>query len=70
MLYPDEGHGNKKAAARLDYTLRLVRWMEHYLKGKGGDPPPYEMDYGAESTAEVAATEGAATGATGAPAPN
>ena len=28
--------------------LRLLRWMEHYLKGSGGDPPPYELDYGLE----------------------
>jgi len=45
VLYPGEGHGNRKAAARLDYSIRILRWMEHYLKGKGGDPPPYEIDY-------------------------
>ncbi len=44
VLYPGEGHGNRKAAARFDYSLRLIRWMEHYLKGPGGDPPPYELD--------------------------
>ena len=42
------GHGNRRAASRLDYSLRLVRWMEHYLKGPGGDPPPYEIEYGIE----------------------
>ncbi len=46
VLYPGEGHGNRKAAARLDYALRQLRWMEHYLKGPGGDPPPYALDYG------------------------
>lgn len=45
VLYPGEVHGNRKAAARLDYNLRLMRWMEHYLKGPGGDMPPYELDY-------------------------
>lgn len=40
VWYPGEGHGNRKAAARLDYNLRLMRWMEHYLKGPGGAPPP------------------------------
>lgn len=45
VLYPGEGHGNRKAGARLDYNLRLMRWMEHYLKGEGGDPPPREIDY-------------------------
>ncbi len=48
VFYPGEGHGNRKAAARLDYSLRLLRWMEHYLTGAGGAPPPYEIDdYGA-----------------------
>jgi dipeptidyl aminopeptidase/acylaminoacyl peptidase len=40
VWYPGEGHGNRNAAARLDYSLRLMRWMDHYLKGPGGDPPP------------------------------
>jgi dipeptidyl aminopeptidase/acylaminoacyl peptidase len=43
VLYPGEGHGNRKAAARLDFTLRQVRWFEHYLLGPGGAPPPYEV---------------------------
>jgi dipeptidyl aminopeptidase/acylaminoacyl peptidase len=45
VLYPGEGHGNRRAASRLDYNLRLMQWMNHYLKGPGGDPPPYEIDY-------------------------
>jgi dipeptidyl aminopeptidase/acylaminoacyl peptidase len=45
VLYPGEGHGNRKAAARYDYCLRMLRWMEHYLQGPGGDPPPYEVEY-------------------------
>jgi dipeptidyl aminopeptidase/acylaminoacyl peptidase len=45
VLYEGEGHGNRKAAARLDYHLRMLRWMEHYLQGPGGDPPPMELDY-------------------------
>ncbi len=47
VLYPGEGHGNRKAAARYDYSQRLVRWMDHYLTGDGGEPPPYEIDYSA-----------------------
>ena len=46
VLYPGEGHGNRRAASRLDYNLRMLQWMEHYLKGPGGAPPPYELDYG------------------------
>jgi dipeptidyl aminopeptidase/acylaminoacyl peptidase len=46
VLYPGEGHGNRRAASRLDYNLRLLQWMEHYLKGPGGAPPPARLDYG------------------------
>lgn len=45
VLYPGEGHGNRRAASRYDYNLRMLRWLEHYLKGAGGDPPPYRPDY-------------------------
>ena len=45
VLYPGEGHGNRKAGARYDYNLRSLRWFDHYLKGPGGDPPPYELEY-------------------------
>lgn len=45
VWYPGEGHGNRRAASRLDYSLRLMQWMSHYLKGPGGEPPPSEMDY-------------------------
>ena len=45
VLYPEEGHNSKKSASRLDHNLRVVRWMEHYLNGPGGEPPPYELDY-------------------------
>jgi dipeptidyl aminopeptidase/acylaminoacyl peptidase len=45
VFYPGEGHGNRKAGARYDYSMRLMRWMNHYLKGPGGDPPPHELEY-------------------------
>jgi dipeptidyl aminopeptidase/acylaminoacyl peptidase len=45
VLYEGEGHGNRKAAARLDYNLRLMQWMEHYLTGPGGEPPAMQVDY-------------------------
>ena len=31
VLYPGEGHGNSKAAARYDYNLRMMRWFDTYL---------------------------------------
>ena len=45
VLYPNEGHGNRKAAARFDYSLRQLRWFEHYLTGPGGEPPPHPLDH-------------------------
>ncbi|GAA4354387.1 S9 family peptidase [Kangiella marina] len=45
VLYPGEGHGNRKAAGQYDYSLRLVRWMDHYLKGDGGEPPAYDLKH-------------------------
>lgn len=45
VFYPGEGHGNRRAASRLDYNLRLLRWMKHYLQGPGGPMPPREISY-------------------------
>ena len=49
VFYPGEGHGNRKAAGRLDYSMRLMRWMNHYLQGPGGEPPPPQLDLEHES---------------------
>ncbi len=49
VFYPGEGHGNRRAASRLDYNFRLLRWMKHYLKGPGGAPPPTRIEYQLES---------------------
>lgn len=46
VMYPGEGHGNRKEAARYDYNLRMMRWFDHYLKGPGGEKPPADVDYG------------------------
>lgn len=47
VFYPGEGHGNKRSAAQFDYSLRLMRWMEFYLKGskKGTKKPEYKIDH-------------------------
>jgi dipeptidyl aminopeptidase/acylaminoacyl peptidase len=45
IWYPGEGHGNRNAGARYDYSLRQLRWMEHYLVGPGGEKPPFEIEY-------------------------
>jgi dipeptidyl aminopeptidase/acylaminoacyl peptidase len=39
ILYPGEGHGNVRAASRLDYTLRMIGWFDAFLRGDGTMPP-------------------------------
>ncbi|MDC7805369.1 S9 family peptidase [Luteimonas sp BLCC-B24] len=51
VLYPGEGHGNSRGASRYDYSLRLMQWMEHYLTGRGGEPPAYEIEYALPASA-------------------
>ena len=45
VLYPNEPHGNRNGAARYDYQLRLLRWMDHYVAGEGGAMPDWKLDY-------------------------
>ncbi|WP_371196004.1 prolyl oligopeptidase family serine peptidase [Glaciecola sp. SC05] len=42
VFYPGEGHGNRKAAAQYDYSLRFMRWMDTYLAegATRSDPMP------------------------------
>jgi dipeptidyl aminopeptidase/acylaminoacyl peptidase len=56
VLYPGEGHGNRRAASKLDYNLRLLQWMEHYLKGPGGAMPAMELDYGLTPATKTSAS--------------
>ena len=69
VLYPGEGHGNARSAARLDYALRTLRWMEHYLQGPGGAPPDAEIDYAAYLPWARAAADEPAAEETGSDAP-
>ncbi|MEL6876882.1 MAG: S9 family peptidase [Pseudomonadota bacterium] len=32
VLYPGEPHGNRRAASRYDYNLRMMEWFDTYLK--------------------------------------
>ncbi|MDH3235678.1 MAG: S9 family peptidase, partial [Alphaproteobacteria bacterium] len=57
VRYPGEGHGNRNTAAQLDYALRMTRWMDHYLMGPGGAPPPHELPH-AERLAGAEAADG------------
>jgi len=49
VFYPGEGHGNRKAAARLDYSYRFMRWMDTYLAdGNSRDKPMPDVDLNIE----------------------
>lgn len=54
VWYPGEEHGNRRAAARLDYNLRMMRWFRHYLQGDGGAAPDPDLEY--QPTNETTAT--------------
>ncbi|MFK8111281.1 MAG: prolyl oligopeptidase family serine peptidase [Rubripirellula sp.] len=45
VLFEGEGHGNRKAAARFDYNLRMLRWMKHFLQDKSDTAPAMQLDY-------------------------
>lgn len=45
VWYPGEGHGNRRAASRLDYNLRMLRWFRHFLQDGGKAAPPYTLEY-------------------------
>ena len=46
VFYPNEGHGNRRAAAQYDYALRLMRWMDTYLAedaSRDTEKPPFDL---------------------------
>ena len=47
VWYPGEGHGNRSTAAQLDYGMRLLRWLTHFLQGPGGEAPAYDLGHAA-----------------------
>lgn len=44
VLYPGEGHGNRKSTARYDYSLRMMRWFNTYLKNESAEMPRPELE--------------------------
>jgi dipeptidyl aminopeptidase/acylaminoacyl peptidase len=48
VLYPGEGHGNRRATAQFDYNIRAMRWFNEYLKGEK-ERPDSELDIPAMS---------------------
>lgn len=43
VLYPGEGHGNRNSTARFDYSLRMLRWFNSYLKNSDNKIPETEV---------------------------
>ena len=52
VRYPGEGHGNRRAAARDDYSRRLMRWMDHFVLGDDREPPPWDLGLGQDDEDE------------------
>lgn len=45
VTYPDEAHTTTSAAARRDYSLRLMRWMDQFLVEGREEAPPWRIDH-------------------------
>jgi dipeptidyl aminopeptidase/acylaminoacyl peptidase len=60
VLYPGEGHGNRRAAARYDYNLRMMRWFDTYLMSgdRGAAMPGPRPQLPEGTTGAKAAAEG------------
>jgi dipeptidyl aminopeptidase/acylaminoacyl peptidase len=57
VWYPGEGHGNRNRASRLDYSLRMMRWFDHFLVDGAKDLPPAEIEYGEGMAADAPASK-------------
>jgi dipeptidyl aminopeptidase/acylaminoacyl peptidase len=53
VYYPGEGHGNKRAAAKYDYSLRLMRWMDNYLKHDNKPMPAHHLSHATNLAAQT-----------------
>lgn len=47
VMYPGEGHGNRKNTSRLDYLVRTLEWFKYYLTGNNPKDtmPPMIIDF-------------------------
>jgi len=46
VTFPGEGHGNRNATSQREYTMRLMRWMDHFIREGGETPPEADLDHG------------------------
>ncbi|GAC15041.1 alpha/beta hydrolase family protein [Aliiglaciecola lipolytica] len=54
VLYPNEAHGLSLAPAKLDYSMRLMRWMEHFVLQQKKSKPDYQLIHPDIPDAEMA----------------
>ena len=47
VLFPGEGHGNARATARFDYSLRALQWFDRFLMDGAEEAPDAKLDYNA-----------------------
>lgn len=52
VLYPGEPHGFRRAGSRYDFSLRMLRWFDHFLKEGRTDLPPWRIEYELSGDAE------------------
>lgn len=45
VLYPGEGHGNTRSASQLDYAMRLMQWLDHFLLQGGTELPAADLPH-------------------------
>ncbi|MDO6695147.1 prolyl oligopeptidase family serine peptidase [Aliiglaciecola sp. 3_MG-2023] len=45
ILYPNEAHGFALAPAKLDYSMRLMRWMEHFVVQQNKSKPSHQLPH-------------------------
>ncbi|NRB71269.1 MAG: S9 family peptidase [Xanthomonadales bacterium] len=57
VYYPNEGHGNRRAASQMDYALRLKRWLDHFMVDGEEALPAWEIDHAARMMASGGQTE-------------
>lgn len=57
VRYPGEPHGNRRAASRDDYSRRLLRWMDHFVRDGKKELPPVEIETALASSSDEADDE-------------
>ncbi|MCP1727336.1 dipeptidyl aminopeptidase/acylaminoacyl peptidase [Natronospira proteinivora] len=46
VTFPGEGHGNRNATSQREYTMRLMRWMDHFVRDGSETLPEADLDHG------------------------